>query len=212
MSLPLNLEPFVTQEDSALELALHAGKLPFPPEQGEARAGRGACVPRVVGVWGTARAQCCSWAPVTARSRPRCSRTLLLWTFLPGRRGHRQGPQRQHPGWHRTRWGLGQLPDACLLPSARGGPLSPTPASPELLASVSRVAVSYPLSCRLPFLSSDPRVSVFGARPGSPALSGFPTVRSEAAGAASPPGPASLPSRGSGRAQRPSCPFPRRKP
>ncbi|KAL6033186.1 hypothetical protein STEG23_023802 [Scotinomys teguina] len=33
MSLPLNLEPFVTQEDSALELALHAGKLPFPPEQ-----------------------------------------------------------------------------------------------------------------------------------------------------------------------------------
>lgn len=41
MSLPLNLEPFVTQEDSALELALHAGKLPFPPEQGEAR-GRGA--------------------------------------------------------------------------------------------------------------------------------------------------------------------------
>ena len=35
MSLPLKLEPFVTQEDSALELALHAGKLPFPPEQGE---------------------------------------------------------------------------------------------------------------------------------------------------------------------------------
>eukprot|EP00069_Balaena_mysticetus_P006596 bmy_18719T0 len=35
MSLPLNLEPFVTQEDSALELALHAGKLPFPPEQGK---------------------------------------------------------------------------------------------------------------------------------------------------------------------------------
>ncbi|XP_037596544.1 conserved oligomeric Golgi complex subunit 7 [Cebus imitator] len=35
MSLPLNLEPFVTQEDSALELALHAGKLPFPPEQGD---------------------------------------------------------------------------------------------------------------------------------------------------------------------------------
>ncbi|ELW66292.1 Conserved oligomeric Golgi complex subunit 7 [Tupaia chinensis] len=34
MSLPLNLEPFVTQEDSALELALHAGKLPYPPEQG----------------------------------------------------------------------------------------------------------------------------------------------------------------------------------
>ncbi|KAI5939999.1 Conserved oligomeric Golgi complex subunit 7 [Manis javanica] len=35
MSLPLNLDPFVTQEDSALELALHAGKLPFPPEQGD---------------------------------------------------------------------------------------------------------------------------------------------------------------------------------
>ncbi|XP_024416131.2 conserved oligomeric Golgi complex subunit 7 isoform X1 [Desmodus rotundus] len=35
MSLPLNLEPFVTQEDSALELALRAGKLPFPPEQGD---------------------------------------------------------------------------------------------------------------------------------------------------------------------------------
>ncbi|XP_066131952.1 conserved oligomeric Golgi complex subunit 7 isoform X1 [Saccopteryx bilineata] len=35
MSLPLNLEPFVTQEDSALALALHAGKLPFPPEQGD---------------------------------------------------------------------------------------------------------------------------------------------------------------------------------
>lgn len=34
MSLPLHLEPFVTQEDPALELALHAGKLPFPPEQG----------------------------------------------------------------------------------------------------------------------------------------------------------------------------------
>ncbi|XP_036811480.1 conserved oligomeric Golgi complex subunit 7-like isoform X2 [Oncorhynchus mykiss] len=33
MSLPLHLEPFVTQEDPALELALHAGKLPFPPEQ-----------------------------------------------------------------------------------------------------------------------------------------------------------------------------------
>lgn len=41
MSLPLNLEPFVTQEDSALELALHAGKLPFPPEQGEGPAGQG---------------------------------------------------------------------------------------------------------------------------------------------------------------------------
>ncbi|XP_042294025.1 conserved oligomeric Golgi complex subunit 7 isoform X2 [Sceloporus undulatus] len=35
LSLPLHLEPFVTQEDSALELALHAGKLPFPPEQGD---------------------------------------------------------------------------------------------------------------------------------------------------------------------------------
>lgn len=35
MSLPLHLEPFVTQEDPALEMALHAGKLPFPPEQGE---------------------------------------------------------------------------------------------------------------------------------------------------------------------------------
>ena len=34
MSLPLHLEPFVTQEDPALEVALHAGKLPFPPEQG----------------------------------------------------------------------------------------------------------------------------------------------------------------------------------
>ncbi|KAM9305172.1 conserved oligomeric Golgi complex subunit 7 [Gastrophryne carolinensis] len=35
MSLPLHLEPFVTPDDSTLELALHAGKLPFPPEQGE---------------------------------------------------------------------------------------------------------------------------------------------------------------------------------
>ncbi|XP_041818486.1 conserved oligomeric Golgi complex subunit 7 [Chelmon rostratus] len=35
MSLPLHLEPFVTQEDPALEMALHAGKLPFPPEQGD---------------------------------------------------------------------------------------------------------------------------------------------------------------------------------
>ncbi|KAJ1095921.1 hypothetical protein NDU88_001071 [Pleurodeles waltl] len=35
MSLPLHLEPFVTQEDPALEMALHAGKLPYPPEQGE---------------------------------------------------------------------------------------------------------------------------------------------------------------------------------
>ncbi|KAG8557810.1 hypothetical protein GDO81_016734 [Engystomops pustulosus] len=35
MSLPLHLEPFVTPEDSSLELALHAGKLPYPPEQGE---------------------------------------------------------------------------------------------------------------------------------------------------------------------------------
>uniref|UniRef100_A0A671RK22 Conserved oligomeric Golgi complex subunit 7 n=1 Tax=Sinocyclocheilus anshuiensis TaxID=1608454 RepID=A0A671RK22_9TELE len=35
MSLPLHLEPFVTQEDPALELALHTGKLPYPPEQGE---------------------------------------------------------------------------------------------------------------------------------------------------------------------------------
>uniref|UniRef100_A0A6B2FH83 Conserved oligomeric Golgi complex subunit 7 n=1 Tax=Bothriechis nubestris TaxID=1766655 RepID=A0A6B2FH83_9SAUR len=35
MSLPLHLEPFVTQEDAALELALHAGKLPFPPEPGD---------------------------------------------------------------------------------------------------------------------------------------------------------------------------------
>lgn len=35
MSLPLHLEPFVTQEDPALELALHTGKLPYPPEQGD---------------------------------------------------------------------------------------------------------------------------------------------------------------------------------
>ncbi len=35
MSLPLHLEPFVAQEDPALELALHTGKLPYPPEQGE---------------------------------------------------------------------------------------------------------------------------------------------------------------------------------
>ncbi|XP_007571518.1 conserved oligomeric Golgi complex subunit 7-like [Poecilia formosa] len=35
MSLPLHLEPFVTQEDPALEMALHAGKLPFPPDQGD---------------------------------------------------------------------------------------------------------------------------------------------------------------------------------
>nr|XP_020660453.1 conserved oligomeric Golgi complex subunit 7 [Pogona vitticeps]XP_020660454.1 conserved oligomeric Golgi complex subunit 7 [Pogona vitticeps]XP_020660455.1 conserved oligomeric Golgi complex subunit 7 [Pogona vitticeps] len=35
MSLPLHLEPFVTQEDPGLELALRAGKLPFPPEQGD---------------------------------------------------------------------------------------------------------------------------------------------------------------------------------
>lgn len=34
MSLPLHLEPFVAQEDPALELALHTGKLPYPPEQG----------------------------------------------------------------------------------------------------------------------------------------------------------------------------------
>ncbi|XP_028825838.1 conserved oligomeric Golgi complex subunit 7 isoform X1 [Denticeps clupeoides] len=35
MSLPLHLEPFVTQDDPALELALHTGKLPYPPEQGD---------------------------------------------------------------------------------------------------------------------------------------------------------------------------------
>ncbi|XP_016146878.1 conserved oligomeric Golgi complex subunit 7 [Sinocyclocheilus grahami] len=35
MSLPLHLEPFVTAEDPALELALHTGKLPYPPEQGD---------------------------------------------------------------------------------------------------------------------------------------------------------------------------------
>uniref|UniRef100_A0A4W4FHX5 Conserved oligomeric Golgi complex subunit 7 n=1 Tax=Electrophorus electricus TaxID=8005 RepID=A0A4W4FHX5_ELEEL len=35
MSLPLHLEPFVTQEDPALELALRTGKLPYPPEQGD---------------------------------------------------------------------------------------------------------------------------------------------------------------------------------
>ncbi|XP_030622957.1 conserved oligomeric Golgi complex subunit 7 [Chanos chanos] len=35
MSLPLHLEPFVTQEDPALELALHTGKLPYPPESGD---------------------------------------------------------------------------------------------------------------------------------------------------------------------------------
>ncbi|KAA0704470.1 Conserved oligomeric [Triplophysa tibetana] len=35
MSLPLHLEPFVAQEDPALELALHTGKLPYPPEQGD---------------------------------------------------------------------------------------------------------------------------------------------------------------------------------
>ncbi|XP_067859856.1 conserved oligomeric Golgi complex subunit 7 [Heptranchias perlo] len=35
MSLPLHLEPFLTQEDPALELALHSGKLPYPPEQGD---------------------------------------------------------------------------------------------------------------------------------------------------------------------------------
>uniref|UniRef100_W5KXJ4 Conserved oligomeric Golgi complex subunit 7 n=1 Tax=Astyanax mexicanus TaxID=7994 RepID=W5KXJ4_ASTMX len=35
MSLPLHLEPFVTQEDPALELALHTGKLPYPPEQAD---------------------------------------------------------------------------------------------------------------------------------------------------------------------------------
>lgn len=35
MSLPVHLEPFVTQEDPALELALHTGKLPYPPEQGD---------------------------------------------------------------------------------------------------------------------------------------------------------------------------------
>ncbi|KAJ7305799.1 hypothetical protein JRQ81_010165 [Phrynocephalus forsythii] len=35
MSLPLHLEPFVAQEDPGLELALRAGKLPFPPEQGD---------------------------------------------------------------------------------------------------------------------------------------------------------------------------------
>lgn len=37
MSLPLHLEPFVTQEDPSLELALHAGKLPYPPEQGRVK-------------------------------------------------------------------------------------------------------------------------------------------------------------------------------
>ncbi|TRY94869.1 hypothetical protein DNTS_026287 [Danionella cerebrum] len=35
MSLPLHLEPFVSQVDPALELALHTGKLPYPPEQGD---------------------------------------------------------------------------------------------------------------------------------------------------------------------------------
>jgi hypothetical protein len=49
MSLPLNLEPFVTQEDCALELALHAGKLPFPPEQGK-RTGASTCSQGYMGV------------------------------------------------------------------------------------------------------------------------------------------------------------------
>lgn len=80
-----------------------------------------------------------------------------------------QGPQHQHLGWHRTQQGLRQLPDACPLPSVQRGRLSPTRASPKVLASVSRVSVSHLLSCRrLPFLSSDLRISVFGARPARP--------------------------------------------
>ncbi len=43
MSLPLHLEPFVTQEDPALELALHTGKLPYPPEQGEHKHMKWSC-------------------------------------------------------------------------------------------------------------------------------------------------------------------------
>ena len=34
MTLPQQLEPFTTQENPALEKALQAGRLPYPPEEG----------------------------------------------------------------------------------------------------------------------------------------------------------------------------------
>lgn len=170
MSLPLNLEPFVTQEDSALELALHAGKLPFPPEQGEARAGWGACVPRVMGVWGTARAQCCSRAPVTARSRPRCSRTSLLWTFLPGRRGHRgRAPSASTQGGTGPGGDSGsyQMPACCPLPGEGPSPRLQRPPSYWPLSHVLPCLTHCPVGFRFCPVTLESRCSELGrvARP-----------------------------------------------
>lgn len=98
--------------------------------------------------------------------------------------------------------GSDQVPASALV---RVGRLSPPRAPPGVLAS--RISVSR----RLPCLSSAPSISGFGARPWRPSPFWVSAVRSEAAGGAPSPGPASLP-RSSGRAHRPSCPSPRRRP
>lgn len=63
MSLPLHLEPFVTQEDSALELALHAGKLPYPPEQGRV-------TPKAWSVWGKLSHPDITWVGCVTVTKP----------------------------------------------------------------------------------------------------------------------------------------------
>lgn len=87
--------------------------------------------------------------------------------------------------------GSDQVPASALV---RGGRLSP-PRAPSRGAGLTHFRV-----CPAP-----PASLCSGRGLGGPALSGFSAVRSEAAGGAPSPGPASLP-RGSGRAHRPSCP------
>uniref|UniRef100_A0A8C4R186 Conserved oligomeric Golgi complex subunit 7 n=1 Tax=Eptatretus burgeri TaxID=7764 RepID=A0A8C4R186_EPTBU len=58
MSLPLHLEPFVSEEDAALELALHAGKLPYPPEKGDELSEMDSVADRWLGAVARASLQC----------------------------------------------------------------------------------------------------------------------------------------------------------
>lgn len=93
---------------------------------------------------------------------------LAAWGLSPWlERPSGQGPWRQHPAWHRTRQRLRhyQTPAHCPLGSA---PLPDASVPRGTSLWLTRFRAS-PVFCHwLPLLSSDPRISVSGTRPGRP--------------------------------------------
>lgn len=122
---------------------------------------------RAACVWGTARAPCCSRAPVAVGSWPRCSRTSLPGAFLPGRTRHRgRAPSAS------TRVAQGPAGTRAVT-RCRPPPSSGEGASPHLERPPGCWPHAFPCLVGFRVCPATPESRGSGRGLGGPALSGF---------------------------------------